>query len=254
MVEGTEGEEVDHPHHRSIWFGHRDVNGESFWSVNDGHAEVVQQEVRKVEADDESGAAMILTKNEWEKADGTPMASDEREYRIQGLGDGQVRLDYTVRIFANRGEDLLFGDQKDGIMAIRVAPWMKLRSRKRVEMGGAMVNSEGHRGDDVWGKRADWVDYFGTSPKGLVCGVAMFDHPENLRHPTWWHARSYGLLTANPFGQGDFEKGVAPENAGEFTLVEGDQLELKYAFYFHRGNAEEAEVAEQYAQFTEGKK
>jgi len=31
-----------------------------------------------------------------------------------------------------------------------------------------------------------------------------FDNPKNLRHPTYWHARHYGLLAANPFGLGEF--------------------------------------------------
>ena len=142
----------------------------------------------------------------------------------------------------------------EGTEGEEVAPWMKLRSRKGEAMGGSILNSEGFTDDDAWGKRADWVDYFGTSPKGHVCGVAMFDHPENLRHPTWWHARSYGLLSANPFGQGDFEKGDVPENAGDFTLAEGEELELKCGFYFHRGNAEEAKVGEQYARFAGSEK
>src|SRR6056300_1671720 len=32
MKEGVEGEQHDHPHHRSIRFSHRNVNGLSFWA------------------------------------------------------------------------------------------------------------------------------------------------------------------------------------------------------------------------------
>ncbi len=81
----------------------------------------------------------------------------------------------------------------------------------------------------------------------------MFDHPENLRHPTWWHARYYGLLSANPFAQGDFEKGEAPEDAGMYTVKKGGELKLHYGFYFHRGDAAAGKVAERYAQFAAGK-
>jgi methane monooxygenase PmoA-like len=63
-----------------------------------------------------------------------------------------------------------------------------------------MVNSEGSVGEkSVWGKRADWVDFYGTIA-GEDVGIANFDNPNNLRHPTYWHARHYGLLAANPFG------------------------------------------------------
>ncbi|MFV1994005.1 MAG: DUF6807 family protein, partial [Verrucomicrobiales bacterium] len=79
---------------------------------------------------------------------------------------------------------------------------------------------------------------------------AMFDHPGNLRHPTWWHARNYGLLSANPFGQGDFEKGVAPEDAGDYTIAVGGKLRLHYSFYLHRGDPGEAKVAERYKEWA----
>jgi len=32
--------------------------------------------------------------------------------------------------------------------------------------------------------------------------VAVFDHPQNLRAPTYWHARAYGLLAQIPSAPG----------------------------------------------------
>src|SRR3954466_13625167 len=32
MVRDSEGEEHDHPHHRSLWYSHGAVNGVDFWS------------------------------------------------------------------------------------------------------------------------------------------------------------------------------------------------------------------------------
>ena len=37
--------------------------------------------------------------------------------------------------------------------------------------------------------------------------VTLMDHPSNLRHPTWWHARDYGFMAANPFGRAAFHAG-----------------------------------------------
>src|ERR1035438_1822370 len=31
-MEKVEGEPVDHPHHRGLWFGHEDVNGSDLWN------------------------------------------------------------------------------------------------------------------------------------------------------------------------------------------------------------------------------
>jgi hypothetical protein len=48
----------------------------------------------------------------------------------------------------------------------------------------------------------------------------MFDHPQNPRHPTWWHVRDYGLFAANPFGKHDFEK-LSDKEAGNLKLPAG---------------------------------
>src|ERR1035438_2008852 len=35
-MEKVEGEPVDHPHHRGLWFGHEDVNGRGLWNNRSG--------------------------------------------------------------------------------------------------------------------------------------------------------------------------------------------------------------------------
>ena len=64
---------------------------------------------------------------------------------------------------------------------------------------GQALNSNGTSGKSIWGESAKWVYYWGTINDKAV-GIAIFDHPSNLRHPTAWHAREYGLVAANPFG------------------------------------------------------
>jgi hypothetical protein len=75
------------------------------------------------------------------------------------------------------------------------------------------------------------------------------DHPSNLRHPTWWHARHYGLFTANPFGQGHFEKD-APDNAGDYVIENGESLTFRYRTIFHKGSAEGAGIAKAWEEFS----
>jgi hypothetical protein len=78
-------------------------------------------------------------------------------------------------------------------------------------------------------------------------GVAIFDHPQNPRHPTHWHVRDYGLFAANPFGIHDFEK--KPAGTGDFKVAAGESVTWRYRFYFHRGDDKEANVAERYAEY-----
>ena len=47
---------------------------------------------------------------------------------------------------------------------------------------------------------------FGGSMAGENVGMTIFCHPENFR-PSWFHARDYGILEANPFGRQAFGKG-----------------------------------------------
>ena len=103
----------------------------------------------------------------------------------------------------------------------------------------------------TWGKRADWVDYSGPV-QGKIVGVAIFDHPQNPRHPTRWHVRDYGLFAANPFGVHDFEQ--KPAGAGDFKISAGQSVTFRYRFYLHEGDEKQADVAKKYEQFAAEKK
>ena len=128
-------------------------------------------------------------------------------------------------------------------MAIRLAPTMRLKG----DVGqGHIVNSAGDKDKDTWGKRAAWCDYYGPV-NGRTNGVAIFEHPSNPKYPTWWHVRDYGLFAANPFGVHDFEK--KPEGAGDITVPAGQDFTLKYRFFFHAGDTEQAEIQQVYEDY-----
>ena len=152
-------------------------------------------------------------------------------------------MDFDVTIHASHG-DVTLGDTKEGSMAIRLAPTIRLQG----EVGeGHIVNSEGDRDDTTWGRRAAWCDYYGPVKKNIV-GVAIFDHPDNPRHPTWWHVRDYGLFAANPFGVHDFEG--KPPGTGDIYIASGENKTFRYRFFFHIGDEQEAKVAERYLEYA----
>jgi len=78
----------------------------------------------------------------------------------------------------------------------------------------------------------------------------VFDHPQNPRHPTWWHARDYGLFAANPFGQHDFEN-LSDKTAGHLTIPAGQSVTFRYRFYLHAGDIEQAKVAQHYQDYLQ---
>ena len=81
-----------------------------------------------------------------------------------------------------------------------------------------------------------------------MVGVAIFDHPSNPRHPTWWHARAYGLVAANAFGVHNFES--KPAGTGDFTIEAGESATFRYRFLFHEGDVERGKIAWHYHQFS----
>ena len=84
---------------------------------------------------------------------------------------------------------------------------------------------------------------------GETVGIAIFDHPSNPRHPTWWHVRDYGLFAVNPFGIHDFEN--KPAGTGDLVIPAGQSVTFKYRFFFHKGDEKQGKVAEHYRDYTQ---
>ena len=237
MKEG-ENEEHDHPHQRSLWFTHGDVNGRDFWQGRD--EKIVHDRFLEISSGLDVG--VIKSQNKWVARDGTVVCTDTRTHKFYSRADCRM-MDIDVTIHASHG-DVILGDTKEGSMAIRLAPTMRVEGKVGK---GHIINSEGHQDKEAWGKRAAWCDYYGPL-NGQIVGVAIFDHPDNPRHPTWWHVRTYGLFAANPFGVHDFEK--KPAGTGDLTIKEGSSVTFRYRFYFHKGDEKQAKVAEFYREYA----
>jgi hypothetical protein len=240
------GEEHDHPHHRSFWYAHIEVNGKDFWDEQRVFGKIVHEGFDEIKSGKDFG--IIKARDKWVAADGTVVFTDQRTMRIYAPASPNERMfDFEITLHA-LNEDLTFGDNKDGTMAVRLAETMRLKDKDKKPGQGHIVNSAGDRDDQTWGKRADWCDYYGPVD-GKTVGVAIFDNPENPRHPTWWHVRDYGLFAANPFGQHDFEK-LKDKTAGNLTVPAGKSITFRYRFYLHEGDQQQAKVAEKYKAYV----
>ena len=92
-----------------------------------------------------------------------------------------------------------------------------------------------------------WADYSGQY-KGETAGIAIFDHPSNPRHPTYWHTRGYGMFAANIFAVNDL--GNEKTKDGSLTLEPGEQLKFRYRVVIHAGDPETANLAKLYAEYS----
>jgi hypothetical protein len=236
------GEPKDHPHQRSLWFAHGDVNGTNFWAQPDQGTNYVGriEHLRFVKV--ASGKpALIVTQNAWLASDGKKICEDERTLHFDTDGDARwIDFDVTVK---TAGKPVTFGDDKEGSFGVRVAQSLSVDAKQ----GGEIVNSRGQTNEAAQGKTASWVDCHGPVD-GQTVGVAIFNHPSSFRFPTYWHARTYGLLAANPFGVHAFGNGKATD--GAYTLSLGQSMTLRYRVFLHRGDQKAGEVAEAYSVYS----
>ena len=244
-IKSTSDEEHDHRHHRSLWFAHGLVNGHDFWSEATNSGRIVHTAFTEINSGEKEG--VIKSQDKWVAPNGTVVCTDERTLRVYNPDHAEERLfDFEITLHA-READLTLGDTKEGTMAVRVAETMRLKGKVGQ---GHIVNSAGARDAATWGKRADWCDYYGPVD-GKTVGIAIFDHPHNPHHPTWWQVRDYGLFAANPFGQHDFERlFIFSKGAGNLTVPARGSVAFRYRFYLHPGDAQQAKVAEKYQEYT----
>ena len=232
------------PHQRPLYFAHGNIDGISFWAEEIFLKQFYHHEDQPfgrmvfTKLDDSRGGADSgAIKAEFNLVDpsGRILATETQSYTF--TGDENTRtVDCEFVIHADHGP-VVFGDTKEGTFAIRVAP--ELNSPP-----AHMVSSTGAEGEKaIWGKRADWVDYDGKVA-GEDLGIAIFDSPRSFRHPTYWHARAYGLFAANPFGLREFSRD--PKQDGSWTIREGKSLLFRYRVLIHHGDYQQAGIADAY--------
>ncbi len=251
MEKALPGESNDHVHHRSVFWGHRHVKSgkdggvHDFWGENSKSGKQIATQVKC------GKDGSIHAKHKWVSKAGQIIATDSRIISFSSGKNGR-NIDYVIAIKASEG-DIVLMDDKDAGMGFRVPDTMCVspHGTAKVKAEGYMLNSEGVTGANCWGKRAKWIDYSGLV-EGKILGIAMFDHPDNPRHPTGWHARSYGLCSANIFGKRHFEK-LPDTNAGNYSLKKGQSITFKYRLYWHAGKGEAKKIEAQYRQWVAAK-
>ncbi len=236
-MEEVEGEEHDHPHHKSLWTAFDEVNGVNNWHDGEGHGFTRHQEFTSHDGPVFGG---FIAQGVWTSREGGEFLDETRSVRVYNVGAGQRLLDYSVTLTAQK-EDVTFGDTKEGgILSVRVASSMD------GVRGGHIENSTGGKGEkECWGQRAAWCDYSGAVD-GETLGIAVFDHPGNPNHPTRWHVRDYGLMTTNPLSNAAFVGGEKTPA----TLREGESWMFHYRVLLHHGGALAGRVAEAYQAFV----
>lgn len=240
-----EGERVDHPHHVGLWLNYGNVNGLDFWNNSEAISEekrdhygtIQHREVLKTKSG-EVGELTVAA--DWLTPASEKLLDETTTFTFSQQGNAYI-IDRVTTLVAE-DEPVAFEDNKEGMIAIRVTRELEHPSDKpekytdaegkpsEVEtinnegVSGQYHSSEGVSGTEVWGTRAEWVNLAG-SINGEEVSIVIMDHPENVGYPTYWHARGYGLFSANPLGQKVFSKGEEELN---FALEPNESVTFRY--------------------------
>jgi hypothetical protein len=240
------GERVDHPHHAGMWFNYGNANGFDFWNNSDAiKAEqrpkmgtVVHTRIVSTKSGTEKGELMV--DSEWVTGDGKKIIEQQTRY-VFARRAGERVIDQIVTLKAV--DKVVFNDDKEGVLGIRVARWLESPEEKggiftdangnatKVDAPpgpnpatGVYLTSEGVKGVAVWSTRGRWCSLTGHTGDH-VDTIAIIDHPANPGYPTYWHARGYGLFAANPLGRSIFDP---KQPAFNYTLEKGQETTFRY--------------------------
>ena len=218
-------ERFDHPHHVGLWFNHGDVNGLDFWNnSNDIPADRAPKmgtirHKRVIETKSGADRGELAVEMDWLTADGTAILRETTRFVFRG---GDSRSIDRITTLTALDRQVVFRDNKEGSLGLRVTRELEQPAEKpelftdasgketkvpvldNTGVTGLYTSSEALEGDAVWGTRGRWCMLAGKIGAEPVT-IAILDHPSNPNSPTYWHARGYGLFSANVFGRKVFD-------------------------------------------------
>lgn len=203
--------------HPGLWLAFGDLSGADNWRLR---APVTQVEF-SVKPKAAPGKGTFTVKNHYLANDGKQIICTETaRYTFLVRPSGYLLLWETE--FRSGDADFSFGDQEEMGLGVRVATGLIVKN------GGAIRASTGAMNEkQVRGKAAPWADYSGTID-GKHVGVTLMNDSKNFR-PSWYHARDYGLLVANPFGRNALTGG----KTSRVVVTKGEPLSLRFGVLLH---------------------
>jgi hypothetical protein len=233
----VEAEAKDHPHHMGVYFT-IDINEDRFWGNSQKDLPAIRH-IEVTELNSGVGQGTLATICYWVGRDGRVMLEEQREMIFYAHAKDAYSIDFNISLQAT-DQQVVFGDTKEGMMAIRVAPWLKeTKGGNGIYLSSNCATTE----KNVWGRRAKWMRLQGKKDDKTY-GVAILNHPSSTNYPTFWHARGYGCFTANPLGQGAFERShKVPEAKNlDLTLKPGEKACFRHRMIIFEGPRSQAQM------------
>lgn len=240
--EKVEGEEVDHAHHVGIFFTYDEVNDDGFWNNKTSPPQVKHVKVAAMKGG--RGKGELSTVMHWTGKSGDVLLEEKRTM-VFTAGENQYAIDFSIDLTA-QDKKVVFGDTKEGMFAIRTAQWL----REKDATGKYFSSAGDHSAENIWGKRARWVVLEGDKD-GKEVGIAILNYAPSVNYPTYWHARDYGLFSANPLGQGVFQvkRKVSNPKPLALTLEPGASAHFNFHIVIYDGKRTPEQIEKIFAPF-----
>ena len=261
-----EGGSDDHEHHVGIFFASDRVNGtERFWNSTGTSPQIKLMKVTDMVSGDKG---KLSVESNWIDKKGTAVLKEERTMIFMPTDNpSEYAIDFSMDLTALT-DKVVFEDIEEGVFAIRLADCLR-EQRGKVDAGvmpGKPLPKESVKGTGryfssngdetarhVWGKRARWLALQGVR-KDKVVGVAILNHPESINYPTYWHARHYVLFSANPLGQGDFQRQDDYKKNDpvylNFTLKKGQKAHFRFLVIAFEGVRTQDQIEKRFKEFA----
>jgi len=236
---------ADHIWHRAIWFSWKHINGLNYWEENKEGKSQGLTEIADVDFEErKDGVTRIVMLIDY-RAPGQPrvLMSDCTITITPPDAAGCYRMDWRMTWTA---QDKDVGFDRTKTQAEGGPSWGGYAGLSYRAVQGMTdyqtLDSEGRQNMAGHGKPARWIDFSGlVGPEKKAAGVALFDHPDNPRHPTPMY-----IIMSGSFGYCSpaflFDK--------PYTLPAGKALRLAYRMLIHPGRGEKDTLEKEFKAFS----
>jgi hypothetical protein len=228
----------DHLHHHGLMFAVR-VDDVGFWAETPESGHQIQRDLSNVRVQKQAGSqkATLTQRLDWTTPDRSRVMLHEERTVTVHAGPGLAATLLTWRSELSLPEDVasavLGGSEYYGL-GIRFVPSM--------DEVGELFNASGGTGvGGTNGSRALWCAYTAEA-NGHPVTVALFDHPENVRHPATW------FTMTTPFA---YISATLRLHQETLTLQQGRPLALHYGVAVWDGRAEPAAIERVHRRWVE---
>ena len=252
LTDGTEltwHRPPDHPWHYGLWFSWKFINGLNYWEEDsntglpEGRTKIKNVEVT-IKSDYSAAITMQLS---YHPPSQPEVLAELCRIRLSKPDkDGRYYINWTNRFSAGAADVLLdrtpiMGEQ--GGQSWGGYAGLSVRIAKDTS-DWHLIDSEGRKDLEGHGKKARWMNFASRAAGSKDFSIAIFDHPDNLRHPS----PGFVIMDSKvPFGY--FSPALLFNKP--YTLPGRQSFSLKYRIMIQPGRAQKNLLEAEWKSFSD---